>query len=215
MGEINWALTLLIFGSRILDVSLGTLRIIFIGKGKRLLAPLLGFMEVLIWIMVASQLIREVSSIVSYLAYAAGFAVGSYFGMWIENRLALGTLTVRITVSKNSDALIEDLKESGYGFTMYEAEGSTGHVRVIHTVIKRKELGAVINLVNENHPNAFYTVEEVRQVNEGVFHHPQPHSPWRYIGLKGRSNQQLFNFDRSGGNSGSHQVSPLPVYPVA
>jgi uncharacterized protein YebE (UPF0316 family) len=187
MSEINWVLTLLVFFSRILDVSLGTLRIIFIGKGKRLLAPLLGFIEVFIWIVIVSQLVQNVSNIVGYLTYAAGFAVGNYVGLVIENRLALGTLTVRATVSQNSDALIQDLKDSGYGVTSYHAEGSTGPVRVIHTVIKRRELGDVIDLIKENHPDGFYTVEEIRQVNEGVFHRPQPHSPFRFIGLSGKN----------------------------
>jgi uncharacterized protein YebE (UPF0316 family) len=186
MTEINWLLTLLIFLSRILDVSLGTLRIIFIGKGKRLLAPLLGFVEVFVWIVIVSQIIKNVSNLVGYLAYAAGFAAGNYIGLWIESRLALGTMMVRVIVSHDPEALIEVLKEAGYGITAFAAEGASGQVKVIYTVVNRKELGDVLKLIQETHPHAFYTVEEVRQVSEGVFHRPQPHSPFRYIGLKGK-----------------------------
>ena len=186
MSEINWVLTLLIFLSRILDVSLGTLRIIFIGKGKRLLAPLLGFIEVFVWIVVVSQIIKNVSNLVGYLAYAAGFAAGNFVGMWIEDRLALGTMMVRVIVSKEPEALVNVLKEAGYGITSFDAEGTSGPVKVIYTVVQRKELGDVVALIQKNHPHAFYTVEEVRQVSEGVFHRPQPHSPFRFIGLKGK-----------------------------
>jgi len=186
MSEINWLLTLLIFLSRILDVSLGTLRIIFIGKGKRLLAPLLGFIEVFVWIVVVSQIIKNVSNLVGYLAYAAGFAAGNFVGMWIEDRLALGTMMVRVIVFKEPGALVKVLKEEGYGVTAFDAEGTSGPVKVIYTVVQRKELGDVVALIQKNHPHAFYTVEEVRQVSEGVFHRPQPHSPFRFIGLKGK-----------------------------
>jgi uncharacterized protein YebE (UPF0316 family) len=186
MNEVNWILTLLIFLSRIFDVSLGTLRIIFIGKGRRVLAPLLGFVEVFIWIVVVSQIIQNVSNLVGYLAYAGGFAAGNFVGLWIENRLALGTMMVRVIVAIEPEALVNVLKEAGHGVTSFPAEGASGPVRVIYTVVQRKELADVIRLIQVNHPHAFYTVEEVRQVSEGVFHRPQSHSLFRFIGLKGK-----------------------------
>ena len=186
MFEINWYLPLLVFLARIMDVSLGTLRIIFIGKGKRLLAPLLGFVEVFIWIVVVSQLVRNVSNWVGYLAYAAGFAAGNYVGMVIENRLAIGTLIVRAIVSGETETLIGSLKEAGYGMTRFDAHGANGPVKVIYTVINRKELGDISRLLQTNHPHVFYTVEEVRTASEGVFHHQHPTQLRRYQGLKGK-----------------------------
>jgi uncharacterized protein YebE (UPF0316 family) len=187
MLEINWYLPLLVFLARILDVSLGTLRIIFIGKGKRLLAPLLGFVEVFIWIVVVSQLVRNVSNWIGYLAYAAGFAAGNYVGMVIENRLAIGTLVVRAIATVETETLIGSLKKAGYGVTFFDAHGANGPVKVIYTVINRKELSDISRLLQANHPHVFYTVEEARLASEGVFHRRQPTQLRRYLGLKGKS----------------------------
>jgi uncharacterized protein YebE (UPF0316 family) len=186
MTEFNWSLPLLVFFARILDVTLGTLRIIYVNKGKRLLAPLLGFVEVFIWIVVVSQLVRDVSNLAGYLAYAAGFAAGNYVGMAIENRLAIGTLIVRAIVTGETLPLIDSLKEAGFGVTFFHAHGAHGPVRVVYTVINRKELGEVVQLLKASHPRVFYTVEEARLASEGVFHQLQPRSPFQYLGLRGK-----------------------------
>ncbi|OGN74425.1 MAG: hypothetical protein A2X25_05930 [Chloroflexi bacterium GWB2_49_20] len=158
MNEINWYLPILVFFARIVDVSLGTLCIIYINKGKRMLAPLLGFVEVFIWIVVVSQLVRSVSSLAGFLAYAAGFAAGNYVGMVIESRLAIGNLIVRAIVVGETDILIQSLKDASYGVTHFDAHGATGLVKVIYTVINRKELNDVIKRLQDSHPHAFYTV---------------------------------------------------------
>lgn len=186
MNGILWYLPFLIFFARILDVSLGTLRIIYIGKGRRLLAPLLGFVEVFVWIVVISQLVQHISNIIGYLAYAAGFAVGNYVGIVIENRLAIGTLVVRAIVSHQPDALVQALKTAGYGVTCFDARGAEGPVKVIYTVINRRELDDVVHLMRLSHPHIFYTVEEARTANEGVFHRSQPLDHLRHLGLKGK-----------------------------
>ncbi|MFH2040589.1 MAG: DUF2179 domain-containing protein [Chloroflexota bacterium] len=186
MNEINWVLLLLVFFARIVDVSLGTLRIIYLGKGMRLLAPLLGFVEVFIWIVMVSQLVKNVSNLAGYLAYAAGFAAGNFVGMAIENRLAIGTLMVRAIVSGETDALIGSLRDSGYGVTFFDAEGASGPVKVIYTVIKRKELRDVVERMKVTNPNVFYTIEEVRQANKGVFHPSQIFATHKYPALKGK-----------------------------
>lgn len=186
MTEIDWFLPLLVFFARILDVTLGTLRIIYVNKGKRLLAPILGFVEVFIWIVMVSQLVRGVSSLVGYLAYAAGFAAGNYVGMLIEDRLAIGTLIVRAIVSGETGSLITSLTKAGFGITHFNAHGANGPVHVIYTVINRKELDGVIRLIHANHPHAFYTVEETRMASEGVFHRTPPRHPLADLGLRGK-----------------------------
>jgi len=109
------SLPLLIFFARMTDVTLMTLRIIFVSRGKRYLAPLLGFVEVFIWIAVVSQIIRGANNLVAYLAYAAGFAAGSYVGIYIENRLAIGTLVVRAIIPRGADELVARLHSAGRG----------------------------------------------------------------------------------------------------
>lgn len=186
MQEINWFLPLLVFFARILDVTLGTLRIIFIGKGNRILAPLLGFIEVFIWIVVVSQLVRSVSNLAGYLAYAAGFAVGNFVGLAIERKLAIGTIILRAIVTGDSESLIRNLKEAGYGVTFFDAFGTTGPVKIVYTVINRKELNDVVSRLHSSHPHLFYTVEEARLTSEGVFHQTPPRKPMLFIGLRGK-----------------------------
>lgn len=186
MSGILWYLPFLIFFARILDVTLGTLRIIYLGKGKRFLAPLLGFVEVFVWIVVVSQLVQHISNIVGYLAYAAGFAVGNYVGIVIEHRLAIGTLVIRAIVRREPELLVRSLKEAGYGVTCFDAQGAEGPVKVIYTVINRRELEDVVHLMRLSHPHLFYTVEEARAASEGVFHRPQRPNHFRRMGLKGK-----------------------------
>lgn len=169
-------LPLLIFAARVVDVSLGTLRIIFTARGKRYLAPLLGFIEVFIWIVVVSQITRRAHNLVAYLAYAAGFAAGNYVGIWIENRLAIGTLILRAILpdeGAHATDLATTLHQAGYGVTRVSGEGANGPVQLVYTVVRRKDLSQVIALVHQIHPRAFLTVEEVRSVAEGIFPAPR------------------------------------------
>ena len=169
-------LPVLIFLARIVDVSLGTLRIIFVSRGLRRLAPLLGFVEVFIWIVVVSQITRQANNLLAYLAYAAGFAAGNYAGIWIENRLAIGTLIVRAILPDEGDqatGLAATLHQAGYGVTRVSGTGANGPVQLIYTVIRRKDLAQVSALIRQTHPRAFLTVEELRSVTEGIFPPPR------------------------------------------
>ena len=162
-------LPLLIFTARIIDVSLGTLRIIFISRGRRLLAPLMGFFEVLIWLLAISQIFQNLQNPACYIAYAAGFAGGSYVGMAIENRLAIGLQIVRIITKFFVPELIEKLKAHGYGLTTLQGEGAAGPVTVIFTIVKRKDLAEFVDIIQSVNPKVFYTVEDIRMAKEGVY----------------------------------------------
>jgi uncharacterized protein YebE (UPF0316 family) len=169
----NWAiLPAMIFAARILDVTLGTLRIIFVARGKKRIAPILGFIEVFIWIVVVSQLIGNLQNWIAYLAYAAGFATGNYVGMWIEDRLAMGTLVLRVILPQGSEELAGLLRQAGYGATQVDGEGGSGPVKLIYTVVKRKNLGDVVSIIHAVNPKAFFSVEEVRSAQEGIFPAP-------------------------------------------
>jgi uncharacterized protein YebE (UPF0316 family) len=160
---------ILVFFARVADVSLGTLRIIFISRGKRNLAPILGFVEVFIWITVVSQIVGRAHNIFAYLAYAAGFAAGNYVGMWIEDRLAIGTQVVRVIIQNNHAALTDNLHNAGYGVTCVDGHGTTGPVTMLYTVVKRKDMARVLNIIHQTHPNAFLTIEDLRSTQAGVF----------------------------------------------
>lgn len=162
-------LPVLIFFARVVDVSLGTLRIIFTSRGKRYIAPLFGFVEVFIWVVAMGQIMKNVNNITAYLAYAAGFAAGNFVGMYIEDKLALGTLIVRIILKDDPSELTGRLHEAGYGTTCVDAHGATGSVTLIYTIVKRRDFQAVVDIIHKLHPKAFLAVEEVRSTQEGIF----------------------------------------------
>jgi uncharacterized protein YebE (UPF0316 family) len=160
---------IMVFVSRVVDVSLGTLRIIFISRGKRNLAPILGFIEVFIWITVVSQIVSHAHNIIAYLAYAAGFAAGNYMGMYIEDRLAIGIQILRVFVQNNQQVLIDNLHNAGYGLTCVDGQGATGPVTLVYTVVKRKDMARVLSIIHQTHPNAFLTIEDLRSTQAGIF----------------------------------------------
>lgn len=166
----SWViLPIIIFFSRLADVSLGTLRHVFISKGYRKIVPLLGFIEVLIWIIVVAQVMQNLSNWVCYVAYASGFAAGTYVGMLIEEKLALGLQVIRVITNQNCEELIADLKSNNHGVTLVDAQGAVGPVKMLFTIIKRKNVPQVVDRISTFLPNAFFTIEDIKNTNQGVF----------------------------------------------
>lgn len=152
------------------DVSLGTLRIIFVSRSMRKLAPVVGFFESLIWLFAVSQIMLNLNNIMSYFAFAGGFAAGNYVGIYLENKLAVGLLSIRVVTSDDASDLIHYLREKHFGVTSVSALGITGKVRLIISVIKRKDLQEYITIVKQFNPKAFMSIEDVRSVQEGFFY---------------------------------------------
>jgi uncharacterized protein YebE (UPF0316 family) len=168
-GFYTWvALPMLIFCARILDVSIGTIRILFISRGTKYLAPAMGFFEVLIWLLAIGQIMRNLTNVACYLAYAGGFATGTFVGLYLEEKLAMGLLMVRIVTRKEATPLIEYMQSAHFGVTSVDAEGMTGKVHIIFTIIKRSDLSRVVEIIAQFNPNAFYSVEDIRSVSKEV-----------------------------------------------
>jgi uncharacterized protein YebE (UPF0316 family) len=168
----NWSLIILplaIFFARIIDVSVGTLRIIFLTRGLKYLAGLLGFFESLIWILAITQVMKNLNDWVAYLAFAGGFAAGNIVGIWLEERIAMGNLIVRVITRMEADELVIKLRSRGFGATAIDAEGEAGPVKAIFIIIKRKMLTEVLALIRQYNPKAFYTIEDVRFVSTPHF----------------------------------------------
>ncbi len=159
---------LLIFLARMCDVSMGTIRIIFVSKGFKTLAACIGFFELLIWIIAISNVLQRLDSWVYYIAYAAGFATGNYVGMLIEEKLAIGYEMIRIITRNEAGKMIHVLREQGYGTTVVPAQGRDGEVAVIYVIINRRNVKHVVNIIKEYNPKAFYTVEDIRFVNRDL-----------------------------------------------
>ena len=165
---------LLIFLARICDQSIGVMRIIFVSKGKKNIAPILGFFEVLIWIVAISKIMENLDNYINYIAYAAGFATGNFVGMIIEEKMAMGIQMIRVFANERGQELVQSLNSHGYGSTFVEAHGAREKVHLIYTIVHRNELQNVIGLINDFNPKAFYTIEDVKAANEGIFtHHKQ------------------------------------------
>jgi uncharacterized protein YebE (UPF0316 family) len=162
-------LPLLIFVARVADVSLGTLRIVFISQGRKNLAPLIGFLEILIWLLAIGQIFSDLTNILYYIAFAGGFALGNYVGLIIENKLSLGLLSLQLILSENPDNLIKTLKSQGYGLTSVTAEGAKGNVKMVIMVIKRKNKVKILDIIRELSPNAFISIQQIQSVSGGKF----------------------------------------------
>lgn len=162
-------LPIMIFCARICDVTMGTIRVIFISKGIRYLAPVIGFFEVIIWLVAIGQVMNNMTNVVCYIAYGSGFATGTFIGMAIEEKISLGLTSVRIITKEDPLELMQYLRSHNYGVTSVDGEGATGRVKMVFTIIRRQDLTHVVGIIQQFHPNAFYSVEEVKSVAEGVF----------------------------------------------
>ena len=162
-------LPILIFISRVLDVSIGTMRLIFVSKGYKILAPVLGFFEILIWLIAIGQIMLHLDNFMCYMAYALGFATGNFVGIFLEEKMSIGTVVIRVIPKKDTTKLINYLREQNYGVSAIDIEGMTGKVKMLFSIINRKELKSFIEIVNMFNPNAFYTIEDIRTVKEGYF----------------------------------------------
>ena len=163
----------LIFLARVLDVSIGTLRIIFMAKGYRYLAPALGFVEVLIWLVAIRQIFEHLDNWACYVGFAAGFSTGNLVGMMLESRLALGHELLRVITRTDPTEMIAELRSLGHGVTRVAGEGASGPVNIFLSLLPRRELSDVVERVRKRHPNAFFSVEDVRSVQAGVMPPPR------------------------------------------
>ncbi|MFC2151460.1 DUF2179 domain-containing protein [Bacteroidota bacterium] len=162
-------LPLLIFFARITDQTIGTIRLIYAAKGFKYLAPLVGFFESLIWLTAISQIMKHLDNIYCYFAFAGGFAMGNFFGIILEQKISVGVVLVRVILQKYENVLGANLKSAGFGFTLVDATGREGSVKLLFSTIHRRELKKYLKIVHEIRPNAFYTVEDIRQVKGNVF----------------------------------------------
>jgi uncharacterized protein YebE (UPF0316 family) len=159
-------LPLLIFLARIFDVSINTVRIIYVLGGRKFTSTLLGFFESFIWLMAIRQIFEHLDNWICYIAYPAGFAAGIFVGMIIEEKIAYGKVIVRIITRKDVNALLQYLNKEYFRYTYVKAEGPDGHENLVFTVLQREKLEALLQTLKDILPTAFYTVEKVNRAAE-------------------------------------------------
>jgi uncharacterized protein YebE (UPF0316 family) len=163
------SLPVLVFFAELVVVTLFTLRIIFIARGMKMLAPVVGFFEITIWLFAIGQVMQNLNDPACFMGFAGGFTLGNYLGMLTEKWLALGTVVVRTITRHDAAPLVQELQEAQFGVTTLDATGAKGPVKVVFTVVRRKELDGVLGIVRRFDPQAFYSVDDIQETGQGVF----------------------------------------------
>ena len=164
-----WVGALTIFGLRITDMSLDTLRMLFVVRGRKGIAWVLGFCQSAVFVIAITRVLSDLSNPLMVLGYAAGFATGNVLGMIIEERLAVGHLKLQIVSQGNGHALAKALRDCGYGVTEIPARGKDGTVGLLSASVLRKDLAHVRQIVHETDEAAFMTSEDVRPIRRGFW----------------------------------------------
>ncbi len=154
---------------RVCDMSLDTIRVLFVVRSKKLLVFILGFFQSVIFVVAISSVLTKMNNILNVLGYALGFATGNVVGMLIENRLAIGHILVTIISSNRGAYIAERLRAGGYAVTEISGRGKDGTVFELHASVNRKDVDTVETIVLETDPQAFVTAEDVRPVRRGFF----------------------------------------------
>ena len=156
-----------IFLLRLLDQTLGTLRALYVNKGKPLFGAGLGFIESAIWVVAISQVIKDLDDPYLIIGYAMGFASGTIVGSYIESSIGIGDVVIRIFSSKddNTKNVAKELRANGFGVTIINGEGMQGEVSILWCVAPRKKAKQVLNIVYEINPAAYVTTESTSPIN--------------------------------------------------
>jgi uncharacterized protein YebE (UPF0316 family) len=159
----------LIFLLRVSDMTLDTLRVLVVMRGKKGIAWVLGFFQAAIFVLAISSVLSDLDNLLNVVGYAAGFATGNVVGMLIEERLAIGHTHINIVSSRRGSAIAEHLRADGYAVTEIPARGKDGMVSLLTLSVLRKNGEKVRKLVNQIDPDAFITAEDVRPIRRGFW----------------------------------------------
>ena len=163
------AMALAIFLLRVCDMTLDTLRVLFIVAGHRPVVWFLGFFQSAIWVVAITSVLGHLSNPLAWIGYAAGFATGNVVGMLIEDRLAIGYRHLRVISSRHGDEVAQAVRQAGYGATEVAGHGRDGAVAVVNASVRRRDLNRLESLIRQADPEAFIAVEEIQPVHRGYF----------------------------------------------
>ncbi len=158
---------LIIFGLRIIDVTLATMRMLLTMRDQRRIVPVIGFFEALVWVLAVGTAIQNLHSVWHILGYAGGFGAGTLVGLWVEGKLAVGLATVRIICKDDGEEVADSLRGGGFGVTEFSGHGRQGRVDMIYTLVKRRQIPSVLKIVEALDAEAFISVEEPRTIRRG------------------------------------------------
>jgi len=165
----TWLTALMIFGLRVIDMTLDTLRILVVMRGQKKTAWILGFFQAAVFVVAIGSVLSNLDNPLNVIGYAAGFATGNVIGMFIEEKLAIGHTMISVVSSRRGTAIVEKLRENGYAVTEIAARGKDGMVTLLNVNVLRKNVGAVRQLVNDTDAEAFITAEDIRPIRRGFW----------------------------------------------
>jgi len=172
LDSVPLLLPLAIMCARIIDVSIGTVRMIMVIRGKRLRAAVMGFFEVTIWLTAITAIISHIDNWLNVIFYGLGFATGNVVGMLIENKMAVGQQVVRFISPDEGDRIIRTLRAKGFGVTEVVASGHEGPVGFGLVISSRRKVPGLVSIISSVDPKAVVTVEDVRYSNIVEFYQP-------------------------------------------
>lgn len=164
-----WLGALLIFGMRVANMSLDTVRVMMVVRGRKGVAWLMGFVQTLIFIYVLTTVINDLDNWLTIIAYAGGFATGNVVGMWIEDRMAMGHTHLRIISMAHGVAIAEKVRDEGYAVTEIVGRGRDGVVSLLNVSVRRKNVKKVCEIVQGVDEDVFITAEDLRPVRRGYW----------------------------------------------
>jgi len=159
-----------IFFAKIIEVSISTIRIVFVNKGERAKGAILGFVEIMIWLVVVSSVLNNITEDpIKVFIYAAAFALGNYFGVTIESKIAVGLASIQAVVGqKDGEILADTLRDQGFGVTIIEGKGKNESVKnLLFIQLKRRKIPEAVRLIKEHNPEAYITVNEIKTMFGG------------------------------------------------
>ena len=158
---------LFIFALRVAGVSLSTVRILLMTRGRKLLSAVLGFFEVLVYAVAIGKVVQDLNNIPNLMSYCLGFSVGTLVGMWLEERIAIGFATIRVISPGHSHQVAEAIRQAGYGATESIAQGKEGIVGTVKTTVRRRDVKVTCEIIYQCVPDAFITIEDTQKVERG------------------------------------------------
>lgn len=164
---------LVIFVLRVIGVALSTVRVLVMMRGQKVRTVVLGFFEVLVYVIAIGQVVNNLSNVWNILGYCLGFSAGSLVGMWLDDQFIQGFANVRVVSPKRAQKVASTIRKAGYGATVGWGSGRKGRVGIVTATVLRKEIPKVFQIVDEVDPGAFLTVEEARNVRRGYLHFAQ------------------------------------------
>lgn len=158
---------LLLFGLRVVNYAISTLRLVSIGQGRKTWAAIIAFFEALIFAVVIAKVVSDLNNLTNLLAYCLGAATGSYVGMWLEARFVISYSTVTVIASEKGHQIADALRDKNFGATLSQGEGRDGVVDIVRSTTINKDVPNLVRVVHDIHPDAFIDVEAARSLYRG------------------------------------------------